>query len=257
VILLVERFESHCLLTKKSFLQLQDPDLIHGAAELLQELSLSSSQSGSNSSIPVGHWRDGLWGGLCAPGPFHSSVWTAVCCVPIASAQVISRLHLSAWGKPHPSMSALSGKHRTAIFRTIVTAVVAFWCTRVLLFFVIAILDPNTSSDATTTTWVEPGTAYYACCALDDLLACLYTIACVWQLRNVRRHVRSAFAIPGSAVTDMCCSLTCPCLVAAQLLRHTGDYNDNNIPPQQYSRYNSYCHCCSETGLPVNAPSVV
>lgn len=208
---------------------------MQGAEEFLKELSPSNK---SKSTVPVGHWRDGLWD-VCSHGPAHGSSWTACCCVPIAAAQVISRLHLTAWGRPHAVTH-----QRTAIFRIIVASVASFWCTRVLLFLIIAILDPNTDRDRAE--WVEPGEAYYALCAFDDLLAYVYMVLCVVQLRNVRSYVRTAYAIPGSNAADVGCSVVCPCFVAAQLLRHTADYDT----------VSSQC-CCSETGLPVNAPSIV
>lgn len=208
--------------------------MVSGAAELLKELSAKNKND--NCNIPVGHWRDGLWD-LGRHGSCHGSVWTACCCVPIASAQVISRLHLTAWGQPHAAL-----RQRTAIFRSIVASVAAYWCTRVLLFLLVAMLDPNTSSPAS---YVEPGTAYFAVCALDDALAYVCMALTVIQLRNVRSRVRATYAIPGSVAGDVCCSVACPCFVAAQLLRHTADYQQ-----QQPSR-----GCCGETGL--RTPSIV
>lgn len=209
------------------------PDLISGAAALLNELSLPPSHK---ANIPVGHWRDDVWS-IARHGWCHGSVWTACCCLPIASAQVIARLHLTAWGLPHAAM-----RQRAAIFLSTVTAVAAYSVARVLLFLVIALMDPNTGS----TEWKEPGPAYYAACALDDLAAYLSFALAVVQLRNARARVRAVYGIPGSAASDVCCALTCPCLVAAHLLRHTADYED------QPSRW-----CFTETGLPWNAPSIV
>ena len=67
---------------------------------------------------------------------------------------------------------------------------------------------------------------------------------------HYRSHVRSKYAIPESeqcptGCEDLCCSLVCPCFTAAQLLRHTTDYDTYDGK------------CCSETGLPPYAPAIV
>jgi len=124
--------------------------------------------------------------------------------------------------------------------------VFSFWMTRVFLFIVIALLDPNIDA----TVWTEPSSAYYFFCAVDDLLAVFYFGLTVIVLRNLRSHVRSKYAIPEAnqcpaGFEDTCCSVFCPCCVAAQLMRHTADYN---ATPGR---------CCTATGLPNNAPSIV
>jgi len=175
-------------------------------------------------------------------GYCHPSVLTACFCVPCAAGQVATRLHLSAFGKPNTTTTVTTA----AVFRTIVQWCAAFWGTRLALFLVIALwLDPNTDADSKE--WVEPSPAYYAVCALDDLLAWVYMLACVVQLRHIRRTVRRQYQIPTSVCCweDSTCSLVCPCLVAAQLLRHTADYEQ-----QPAARV---C-CCSATGI---VPTIV
>ena len=201
---------------------------------------LSSINKNKQSGLAVGHWRDGLLD-IGTFGLHHGSAWTACCCLPIAIAQVISRLNFTMLGTPHALV-----QQRNAIFQTIALSVISFWCTRVALFLIIAILDPNKDNDDDIK-WTRPGRLYFFICFLDDVIAYLYFAVCIVVLRNVRVHVRRMSAIPKhSSCEDEVCSFLCPCLVAAQLLRHTGDYQ----------RYGSRC-CCTETGLPVNAPSIV
>ena len=64
-------------------------------------------------------------------------------------------------------------------------------------------------------------------------------------LFNLRQSVRAKYAIPGTPMEDCMCSAICPCLVAAQLLRHTTDYN---VYPSQL---------CTPTGLPDTVPVIV
>ena len=98
--------------------------------------------------------------------------------------------------------------------------------------------------------WVEPSQAYHIVCTIDDLFSYAYLLFSMVILYNTRRYVRSKYAIPEgdhcpSGCEDFCCSLWCPCLSAAQLLRHTADY-------QVYG-----ARCCSDTGLAPTAPSIV
>lgn len=78
--------------------------------------------------------------------------------------------------------------------------------------------------------------------AFFGLLFGIVTMVLVCQ---VRRRVRERHNIPGNACEDCCCAYWCTCCVAAQMARHTADYD-------------TYAgQCCSETGLPSHAPSVV
>lgn len=161
--------------------------------------------------------------------------------MPIAGAQVATRLQLD-WLGQVPTSTSLA----TVAFSRVFTLVVSFWVTRVLLFIIIALLDPNIDSEH----WVEPSSAYYFFCAVDDLLALVYFGFAVVLLRNLRMHVRSKYAIPEAnqcptGCEDTCCSLFCSCFVAAQMLRHTADYD----------HYGG--RCCTRNGLPSNAPATV
>jgi hypothetical protein len=162
------------------------------------------------------------------------------CCVPIAAGQVISRLGLTWMGRPG-SIQAVTGAFRKLLYLT-----ASYWLTRVFLFLIIAILDPNVDSRE----WVEPPSAYYFFVVVDDTLSYSYLVFVVILLRNLRSAVRSKYAIPEAhscptGCEDTCCSLFCPCLVVSQMMRHTADYDSHGG------------RCCTETGLPSHAPSIV
>jgi Cys-rich protein (TIGR01571 family) len=67
-------------------------------------------------------------------------------------------------------------------------------------------------------------------------------------LCRTRRTVRERYQIPEQhckGCEDVCCTFWCSCCVAAQMMRHTGEYET----------YNGVC--CSATGHPPGAPLVV
>ena len=229
--------------------------MITGAAQLLfelsaplssttvtaKELSSLSKETTHKIAIPVGQWRDTVFD-LFHYGYFHGSVWTSICCAPIAAGQVISRLHLTICGKA----GIAPIRSRSKIFLIIVVAVLTFFIVRVLLLLLISLNDPNLRYDDSLVDWIEPSMTYYALCAIDDCLGLIGTILVLYQIYRVRGHVRARYAIPGNGSSDLACSICCPTLVVAQLLRHTTDYE----------QYPSLC-CFSDTGIPITAPSIV
>ena len=67
-------------------------------------------------------------------------------------------------------------------------------------------------------------------------------------LIRTRAHVRHRYNIPEThcrGCEDCCCAVFAPCCTTLQLARHTADYDTYHAA------------CCSETGLPPNAPEVV
>ncbi|KAL3798701.1 hypothetical protein HJC23_004452 [Cyclotella cryptica] len=65
---------------------------------------------------------------------------------------------------------------------------------------------------------------------------------------KTREHIRNKYKIPSQqchGCEDLCCAFWCSCCTVAQMARHTGDY----------ATYQGMC--CSETGLPPHAPSIV
>jgi hypothetical protein len=77
-----------------------------------------------------------------------------------------------------------------------------------------------------------------------------YTIFLIMRTRCV---IRQKYRIPASCcccggcecIEDVTCTLLCPTLVISQMARHTADYDT----------YRAYC--CSHTGLPDGAPTIV
>ncbi|GKY95643.1 hypothetical protein MPSEU_000525500 [Mayamaea pseudoterrestris] len=185
--------------------------------------------SAATIAIPVGHWRDSLFG-CFSHGPCHPHLWTGLCCGLLAAGQVIRRLKLTAWGKP-----GSVGQTEIA-FKVIFMALVVYLTIYIGLYLVLLALAPNAQ---------VPTNAYMAIFYIRSIWHYLYMIALTIVLFNLRGYVRRKYAIPGSETEDCCCSCWCPCLVATQLMRHTTDYDT----------YPSLC--CSETGLPKHAPEIV
>jgi Cys-rich protein (TIGR01571 family) len=225
---------SSCTFSHSSCSHTQSYSFTNQAAE-----PINGSTADGRTAVPVGHWKDGL-GDIFRYGYFHCATLNSLCCVPIAAGQVISRLNLTWMGRPGTI-------HTTAgAFRKLMYMAFSFWFTRIFLLLVIAILDPNVDSAE----WQDPPPIYYFFVAVDDLLAYMYLAFTVILLKNLRSQVRSKYAIPETdscptGCEDTCCSLFCPCLVVSQMMRHTADYD----------AYGG--RCCTETGLPNHAPSIV
>jgi len=76
----------------------------------------------------------------------------------------------------------------------------------------------------------------------------LFSIWAIYSLCRTRENVRARYQIPEKRCVgceDLCCSLWCGCCTAAQLLRHTGEYE--TYPGT----------CCTKTGHPPGTPLVV
>jgi len=154
--------------------------------------------------------------------------------------QVISRLRLTWLGvEPRsPTTAASATKHA---FKTLLYMTFAFWITRLFLLLIIALLDPNVGNESGK--WIEPGYWYYFFALTDDILALAYMGFTIFLLNNLRVYVRNKYKIPKKPnypswfCEDCCCSCVCPCLVVAQLMRHTTDYSSERG------------RCCTTTGL--------
>ena len=197
----------------------------------------TSPPTSRSGAIPVGGWRDSIWD-LCILGPLHATVWNACCCVAIGAGQLATRLQLNQWGYPTQQQAALA-------FGKLWLLGVSYSVLRVFLILLIAILDPNTETEE----WIEPGWAYHILVFADDILAYVYWVFTAWLLKNIRQHVRAKYAIPLSGdcpvCEDCCCSMVCPCLVLAQMMRHTADYQTHGG------------RCCTEHGLPEGTAAVL
>ena len=135
-----------------------------------------------------------------------------------------------------------------ASFRNLFVLAISFWILRVAFFLIIALLDPNMDDDeAEKSDWTEPGWLYHAFIFGDEVLAYVYWGFTALLLWNMRSHVRHQDGIPtapycptgaaGAFCEDCCCSCWCPCLVVAQMMRHTANYHTQRA------------QCCTPTGF--------
>jgi len=185
-------------------------------------------------NVPVGAWKDSIFN-CFEYGPCHNHLCLSCWCVPIATGQAISRLKLNWKGKPGTI------EETTGVFESILYPTIAFW----LVYFMIKIGIGDGD--------VNPANASDFVVLLVFIRTCLlytYLAFCVYIVWNVRAHVRKKYAIPEHEACPTGCedfgvALCCTHLAIAQILRHTADYDT----------YNSTC--CTETGLPSNAPSMV
>ena len=152
----------------------------------------------------------------------------------MAAGQVITRLQLTWCGTPANTVADVA-----MAFQMLVMIIIGVFCCRIFLFLIVAYLDPNT--DPERTEFIEPSGMYFFFAALDDLVTCTYFVTVVVVIRNIRNHMRRRYAIPNGdccpECEDLCCSMLCPCLVVSQMMRHTGNYEEQRAV------------CCSNMGL--------
>lgn len=188
----------------------------------------------SRMQIPVGHWKDGLCN-CCVYGICHNHIWTSLLCVPIAAGQVMSRLQLSWLGQPG------SIQETTGAFQRLLFIVVSYISIFFLCNFIIGNYDEH------------PGDApafILGILIVRESLHYLYWGFGIFIIWRLRKYVRNKYAIPESenfptGCEDVCCSVFCVHLTAAQLMRHTADYDTYHAT------------CCTETGLPSHVPAIV
>lgn len=185
-------------------------------------------------NVPVGQWRDGICD-CCKYGMCHNHLWTSCCCCLISAGQVITRLQLDWLGRPSTSVAQTTGAFWILFYMT-----VAYWTSYLVLG--LAVGDISSTDDLTP--------FIVAIVVVRDFIWYSYMGLSIYILYNVRKHVRGKYAIPEheqcpTGCEDVCCAVCCPHLTAAQLLRHTADYDT----------YHS--SCCTETGVPDSVPSIV
>lgn len=120
----------------------------------------------------------------------------------------------------------------TGAIQTIFFVVISYWAIHLSLSFALGFFE-------------EDEAPFVIIDNLDNSLHLCFFLLTFYVLRRARRTVREKYGIPASGREDACCSLFCPCFVSAQMLRHTTDYD--TYPAT----------CCTETGLPAHAPSIV
>jgi Cys-rich protein (TIGR01571 family) len=204
----------------------------------------------SGHRIPTGKWRDGCCD-CFANGICHPMFWLAWCCRPLAIGQIMTRMGLSATGKVIPPESR--GAYASA-FKVIACLFLLFLAVDHTLSFVVMPYneDMNGTIDADGNS-VPPNYAnvpVWAWIALGIQYAVEigFGIYMLVVLIRTRSHVRQRYSIPEqscSGCEDCCCAFWLPCCTTLQIARHTADYDTYHAA------------CCTETGLPHNAPEVV
>eukprot|EP00804_Cyclotella_cryptica_P003079 CCRYP_006066-RA/>CCRYP_006066-RA protein AED:0.38 eAED:0.37 QI:0/0/0/1/0.33/0.25/4/0/192 len=88
--------------------------------------------------------------------------------------------------------------------------------------------------------------SYYIAHYIVSQWLLVYMVLLIWLLCKTHGHIRNKYKIPSAhGCEDCCCAFWCTCCTVAQMAWHTGDY-------ETYQGM-----CCSETGLPPDAPSIV
>jgi len=200
--------------------------------------------------IPVGNWRDGLFDwwkhGVC-----HPHCWTACCCSTLAAGQVMSRMGLDWTGKP-----ARTPGQAAAAFTIIMGIVLTYYAVRIPLgitFNIVANDDDeeedsssNEGSDKDDDDDDEDGD--FVSLLILIWFSLFWVVMCI-LLTRVRKTVRERYGIPanklGEVWEDPIVSCCCCCFSAGQMLRHTTEYD--TYPAT----------CCTRTGIPPTAPSIV
>ena len=193
--------------------------------------------------IPVGHWRDTPWD-FFQYGPCHPHCWTSWLCTFLATGQVIRRLGLNWTG-----VTAVDARERANAFPIILGIVALYMVLHFVLLFIVAALDPeDPNADSKDPAYVpqEPTMTFLVFLELYKWWQFVYWILSTVVLIRTRRSLRQKYGIPAQCgQEDAVCAICCHCCVAAQMLRHTTDYNV----------YPSYL--CTDTGLPKHAAAIV
>jgi Cys-rich protein (TIGR01571 family) len=193
--------------------------------------------------IPVGHWRDTPWD-FFQYGPCHPHCWTSWLCTFLATGQVIRRVGFNWTG-----VTAVDAREKAQAFPIILAIVALYMFLHFTLLFIVVALDPeDPDADSSDPNYVppEPTMAFLVVLEMYKWWHFAYWILSTVILAHTRRSLRQKYGIPAACgQEDIVCAVCCHCCVAAQMLRHTTDYNV----------YPSYL--CTDTGLPKHAPSIV
>mmetsp|Transcript_15453 Transcript_15453/g.17971 ORF Transcript_15453/g.17971 Transcript_15453/m.17971 type:complete len:249 (-) Transcript_15453:283-1029(-) len=177
----------------------------------------------TTSLIVRGRWRDGLFN-CCAHGCCHPSLLRAWMFPIIAIAQVMKRLNLRMSGTP--------GTHRQAkraFFKLVfITLFHVFTCSNIMMAHIKLSLK-----------------TYHI---INTICSILYSCILLYLIVITRSHIRKKYNIREKCFggcEDICVAFWCPCCTISQMARHTADYDTYRAS------------CCSNTGLPPGAPSIV
>lgn len=183
--------------------------------------------AGERLKAPTGHWKDSFYD-LCNAGACHSSLWCSLCCAQIAMGQVVSRMQLTWLGEPGTLYST----------RKSFTVIVALVCSYMIYSTALELASMPYA--------VGQGPAILPLLKFFGMF--MFSVWSLYALCRTRENVRARYQIPEEyckGCEDICCSIFCSCCAAAQLLRHTGEYE---MHPGT---------CCTKTGHPPGTPLVV
>eukprot|EP00579_Thalassiosira_antarctica_P031630 CAMPEP_0201991556 /NCGR_PEP_ID=MMETSP0905-20130828/363_1 /ASSEMBLY_ACC=CAM_ASM_000554 /TAXON_ID=420261 /ORGANISM="Thalassiosira antarctica, Strain CCMP982" /LENGTH=293 /DNA_ID=CAMNT_0048545997 /DNA_START=30 /DNA_END=911 /DNA_ORIENTATION=+ len=192
-------------------------------------------------SVPVGHWKDGMCD-CFRLGLIHPVLWNAYCCPLILVGQVMHRLKLT-WLGNEGTIAKTTATFRICLSITLVYIlmdnIIRFLAYRTLFKIII---NENEYGD---TVDID---SFYALVNWHRSLSFFFGIFIITLVAKTRNRIRSKYGIPEeqcAGCEDCCCSFWCNCCTVAQMARHTADYDT-------YAGL-----CCSETGMPPHAPSIV
>lgn len=183
-------------------------------------------------SVPVGHWKDGLCD-CFKYGVIHPALWNACCCPLVLVGQVMHRLKLT-WLGGEGSVA-----QTTATFRILLMITIAYHIfDQIFKYLPLAFIDD----------YGQPTDGYINVVVIRIAVILLFAIFTMFLVCKTRRRIRERYSIPEQnckGCEDCCCAYWCACCTVAQMARHTADY-------ETYAGL-----CCSETGMPPHAPSIV
>jgi Cys-rich protein (TIGR01571 family) len=195
------------------------------------ETDAEADSDGYYHRIPTGHWRDGLCD-CFAHGKFHPILCVAVCCLPVAIGQVMTRVGLSAAGNempPEEEEDTGGGRPRapsacrvmacaTVLYCAVVVALTSLWLPHQITIHPAAV-------DAGVPAWL------FFARGTNLVVTLAFVVYQVVVLTRTRAHVRRLYGIPerycgcAGGLEDCCCSCWLPCCTVLQVARHTADYS--------------------------------
>ncbi|CAB9522082.1 expressed unknown protein [Seminavis robusta] len=188
-------------------------------------------------TVPVGHWKDGLCD-CCTYGMCHAHCCISWWCHALAAGQVISRLQLNWLGK-----TTNSHAEKASAFTTLFTISMTYFSVKIGLFLIIMSMMPEDPEE-------PPPDSIAPFAMMSDIVNYAYYLFSAVVIYNLRSYIRSKYAIPESescptGCEDGCMALFCSCCTAAQMMRHTTEYDTYRA------------ECFSATGLPDHVPALI
>lgn len=229
--------------------------------ESLQQLVVQ--QSNYHHQNAALRWRDGFF--ECFKfGFFHPMCCLAFWCVPCVLGQVMTRAKLTLLGNPRTTSSSNHQQQPTFWtpfkFLFALTALYIFirGATQTVINYTVDDDDDDDQGNNDRTNSTQSGDddddddSYPAWADailfFRFLIFCAFSIFTLVLMIKTRRHLRHKDHIPAEncgKMEDCCVSFWCPWCTVCHMARHTANYNQVEA------------RCCTDTGLPDNAPMYV